>query len=129
MTNNDTLHSMIDHTDACSTDPYRDDDMHDMLQIATRDLLCIDDDDTIDMLAFRTALIDDFTNADPFIFPSLTTLNELRAALIALDTDSRSALCLDYSLCPMHRIDYCACFDDDDPECAAIRACFPNHDT
>ena len=40
-----------------------------------------------------------------------------------------SELCLGESLCPMHRVDYAICFDDDDPECAAIRAVFPAHDT
>lgn len=47
----------------------------------------------------------------------------------SLDIELRSRLLLDYSLCPMHRCDYAICFDDDDPDCAAIRACFPNHDT
>lgn len=43
--------------------------------------------------------------------------------------DALSQLCLDNSLCPMHQLDYAICFDDDDAECAAIRACFPSHDT
>lgn len=44
-------------------------------------------------------------------------------------TQTLSMLCLDFSLCPMHAYDYAICFDDDDPTCAPIRACFPNHDT
>lgn len=40
-----------------------------------------------------------------------------------------STTALDLSLCPMHFVDYAACFDDDMPDCAAIRACFPSHDT
>jgi hypothetical protein len=51
------------------------------------------------------------------------------ALLAALTRDERSALALDLSLCPLHLIDYAICFDDDDPDCAAIRDCFPNHDT
>jgi len=43
--------------------------------------------------------------------------------------DALSMLRLDYSLCPLHAIDYAICFDDDDPECAALRACFNSHDT
>lgn len=33
------------------------------------------------------------------------------------------------SLCPLHLRDYAICFDDEDPECAAIRAVHPGHDT
>lgn len=40
-----------------------------------------------------------------------------------------SMMMLDFSLCPMHAIDYAICFDDDHPDCAAIRATFPRHDT
>jgi hypothetical protein len=43
--------------------------------------------------------------------------------------DAISMLRLDYSLCPLHAIDYAICFDDDNPECAALRACFNSHDT
>lgn len=40
-----------------------------------------------------------------------------------------SELALAMSLCPVHFVDYAICFDDEDPECAVIRATFPNHDT
>jgi hypothetical protein len=38
-------------------------------------------------------------------------------------------LALDDSLCPMHFVDYCGCFDDDDPACRTIREIHPSHDT
>ena len=44
-------------------------------------------------------------------------------------TDDLTNLLLSLSLCPMHRIDYAICFDDESPECAAIRMIHPNHDT
>lgn len=49
--------------------------------------------------------------------------------ILALSRDAISDLALSYSLCPFHMIDYAICFDDDDDECAAIRDCFPSHDT
>jgi len=45
------------------------------------------------------------------------------------DRYSLSMLLLSHSLCPMHAIDYAICFDDDEPQCATIRAYFPCHDT
>jgi hypothetical protein len=41
----------------------------------------------------------------------------------------RTELALADSLCPMHFIDYAICFDDETPECAAIRSIHPSHDT
>lgn len=38
-------------------------------------------------------------------------------------------LLLSLSLCPMHERDYAICFDDEDPECAAIRETHPSHST
>lgn len=44
--------------------------------------------------------------------------------------DEISHWAIDMSLCPMHFCDWCSCFDDDDEECAQIRAIFPHsHDT
>lgn len=40
-----------------------------------------------------------------------------------------TALLLSLSLCPLHECDYAICFDDEDSECAAIRAVHPGHDT
>lgn len=47
----------------------------------------------------------------------------------SLDTDNLSMERLDWSLCPLHGRDYAICFDDEDPECEAIRECFPGHST
>lgn len=33
------------------------------------------------------------------------------------------------SLCPLHRVDYAICFDDQNLECAAIRTIHPSHDS
>jgi hypothetical protein len=38
-------------------------------------------------------------------------------------------LALSMSVCPLHRTDYASCFDDQDPECGAIRLIHPSHDT
>ena len=77
-----------------------------------------DDDDLCD--AIRIAMI---TNDDRPLPTDYAT--DLRL----LARDERSALALALSLCPLHMIDYAICFDDDDAECAAIRSCFPSHDT
>lgn len=36
---------------------------------------------------------------------------------------------LNLSLCPIHRIDYAICFDDQAYECAAVRHIHPSHDS
>ncbi len=77
----------------------------------------------------RTLLIDP---SDPDSESDAT--DALRALVATLEGDpfqrhDFSELLLDFSLCPMHRIDYAICFDDDDDECATIRAYFPDHDT
>lgn len=46
-----------------------------------------------------------------------------------LDRESLTDLTLSLSLCPIHFLDYAICFDDADPECAAIRRIHPSHDT
>lgn len=38
-------------------------------------------------------------------------------------------LALEFSLCPLHFVDYAICFDNEDEECAPIRAVHPCHDT
>jgi hypothetical protein len=45
------------------------------------------------------------------------------------DTESITEIALSLSLCPLHRIDYAICFDDNDAECAQIRLIHPNHDS
>lgn len=56
-------------------------------------------------------------------------LLELHTLLPTDDAAHLFELMLSYSICPMHHIDYAICFDDDDPECAAIRIAEPTHDT
>lgn len=84
----------------------------------------LDDDDT--SLLIRDLLIDDST-IDPDLDSPLA--QTMRDAIRLLDTHTLSLMRLDYSLCPLHAIDYAICFDDDDADCATIRSCFPNHDT
>lgn len=36
---------------------------------------------------------------------------------------------LAYSICPVHLRDYAICFDDQNPECVAVRLEHPEHDT
>lgn len=54
-------------------------------------------------------------------------IEEMRTSPYHRDTLSRVAL--DMSLCPLHFTDYAECFEDEEPECAAIREVFPGHDT
>lgn len=82
-----------------------------------RNMLCADDDDN---------------DADILADCESTRTLDLERCLLAirnLDTESRTTMMLEYSLCPLHRCDYASCFDDDDPECAAIRIIHPDHDT
>lgn len=66
--------------------------------------------------------------------PANATIADLRRALKTIIADPYSRdeltdLALADSLCPLHFIDYAACFDDDDDECAQIRTIHPSHDT
>jgi hypothetical protein len=80
------------------------------------------DDDDIDA-DIRNALM---TATDECTTPLADTI----ALMIdALDRDDLTTMRLAYSICPMHACDYAICFDDDEPECAAIRAMHPSHDT
>jgi len=100
-------------------DPYHADDAADLNAYALRDLLLdINDDNAHDAPDFDT------------MRDHLLALHE--HAALPHDESARqslSLLALDNSLCPMHMIDYAICFDDDDPDCAMIRAFFPSHDT
>lgn len=89
----------------------------------------LDDDD--ESFAIRQLLIDP---DDPItnIYTERAAATErprLLALIDDLSIDSRSLLMLSLSLCPLHATDYAICFDDADPECESIRACFPSHDT
>lgn len=89
----------------------------------------LDDDDA--STALRSLLIDPDDALDYIYTPraAATERPRLLALINDLTIDSRSMLMLSLSLCPLHATDYAICFDDDDDECAAIRACFPSHDT
>lgn len=88
-----------------------------------------------DLLIDRDATPSPMRDTDPFPLDAPDFIYDfIRAALRLADdapyiTDRMTALLLDNSLCPMHAIDYAICFDDDDPDCAAIRAIHPSHDT
>jgi hypothetical protein len=88
--------------------------------------LAIDDDDLSD--AIRDLLIapDD---ADQSHHPLADTIRLAITTLDDRDPQTTSMMRLANSLCPLHRCDYAICFDDDDPDCAAIRRCFPDHDS
>jgi hypothetical protein len=103
-------------------------------------ILALDDPSCDISIAFRSMLIDrddsDFSDF-PAAFPHIAAMRDALTAIDAriaypYDESNRqrlSMLLLDFSLCPMHCCDYAICFDDDDAECAAIRALFPSHDT
>jgi hypothetical protein len=97
---------------------------------AIRALLAHDDDDNTN-IAIRNLLIDRDDDLSDLYTPRPAEIERARflALIDSLDRDSLSTLALDLSLCPLHMIDYAICFDDDDPECAAIRTCFPAYDS
>lgn len=64
-----------------------------------------------------------------YITRSLTLIAPLLMHAMHFDRDTLTQLALDHSLCPLHFIDYAICFDDDNPDCAAIRMIHPDHDT
>lgn len=106
------LRSLIDHTPACNTDPYREDDAHDLALADLRDILCGGGDFDLDD-------------------PQSTVSHELITIVRAMrdtDRDGLSALALELSVCPIHFVDYAICFDDDNPECYPVRMAFPSHD-
>lgn len=72
--------------------------------------------------------LDDTYDADDSTYDFIRSLLDTIIAA-PYQTQRLSMLALDHSLCPMHFIDYAICFDDDDDECATIRAYFPDHDT
>lgn len=93
------------------------------------------DNDYASMI-FRIMLCDDIDDAfspdddyaQSFInafAPIFDLLNQSKPSMIQY----RSLLCLDHSLCPIHRCDYAFCFDDENDECAQIRATFPLFDS
>ena len=110
------INALTTHTNECAaqTDSYAPDDAHDLNSASFRDLLIdLDTDNEHDA-------------------PDFDELRDLLESLFADEyaRDCISHLALDYSLCPLHLIDFAICFDDDDPDCAQIRTIFPySHDT
>lgn len=94
--------------------------------VASIDSYCRDEDFEQDV---REMLINE--NSLPIEPASgrILDLQRVQIALDALDTEAMTSLLLQHSLCPIHRVDYAICFDDDDPECAQVRAIHPGHDT
>lgn len=96
------------------------------------DLLALTDDDAFDL---RMMIIDHRsfdTNATLFAANEIADTmhhDDMLDAIHSLDRESLTTLALHHSLCPLHLIDYAICFDDADPECAAIRTIHPTHDT
>lgn len=103
----DAIHAAITALDA-TTDHFA--------SLAIRDAIINDDDDDLRAIS-----------ADYDIAPH--SLRPILDAILSLSTDDLSLLRLSFSLCPIHNIDYAICFDDDNPNCAQIRAAFPSHDT
>ena len=118
----DAIHALINHTPDCSTDAYRADDIHDAFQTIARELLCDIDLSFHDL--DKTAPINLYRDQFDAIHDAICTILDDEHS-----RDDLSELLLSFSLCPMHFTDYAICFDDDDEECIAIRACFPSHDT
>lgn len=100
---------------------------------ALRAMLDADDESAAldNFLAIRALLIDrDDTLLDLYTDRIAPTIRDSIIALIdALPRTELTLLAYDLSLCPLHMRDYAICFDDDDDECAAIRAILPDHDT
>lgn len=94
-----------------------------------------DDDDSDAILMIRDAMIND--PATPNELRALAADYDYRAidlipildAILSLSTDDLTAFRLSLSICPLHAIDYAICFDDDNPNCAQIRAIHPSHDS
>jgi hypothetical protein len=121
--------------DAITEPPYYSDEI-DLANEMMRDLLITDDDYHPLSLDFDYYTDDELARS--YRLPADFDIRALAAELAACLDAARashyhihdlSLMRLEYSLCPMHHCDYAACFDDDDPECANIRALFPSHDT
>ena len=104
--------------DCDHTDPIRPDCIHDLRARDIRALLIDDTDDDLES-----------PDADTLRDHILALREHAELPHDESATTALSMLALDFSLCPMHMIDYAICFDDDDPDCATIRAFFPSHDT
>ena len=118
------LHAIDMLTRPCDNcPPIRDDHPHDHFSHALRDLL-IDRDYTPLPSANDSIIADTPAYAYDTLRPLLATIDDY-----PYSRDDLTTMLLDNSLCPLHAIDYAICFDDDDPDCAAIRMIHPSHDT
>lgn len=100
------------------------------IQITADPAVAGDDDFSLD---YRSLLIEDdaAVEAAGRMTPLLRELAGLLAVIRADPYEGRewlTAQLLDYSLCPLHGCDYAICFDDENPECDAIRRVHPMHD-
>lgn len=91
--------------------------------------------DLIALLELRMLIIDaEIAYHFPYDAMNINPLNRPNDAYPPMtfripQTELMTEYRLSDSLCPLHHCDYAACFDDDDPECAAIRLIHPSHDT
>lgn len=88
--------------------------------------------DLLTLLELRLLLIDAEIEYDTPIHPYRPHTHDdayLAPTFRFAQTEMMTEYRLSDSLCPLHHIDYAACFDDDDPECAPIRLIHPSHDT
>lgn len=87
-----------------------------------RDMLIYMNDDHFDLRNFLTS--PDCQSTRYF------DLRRAHAIISMMLRDTLTQLLMNYSLCPLHRVDWAICFDDQDPTCDQIRSIFPSsHDT
>lgn len=98
------------------------------IEIEIEDIMMRDDDAIIIFIMMLCDDIDELMHNDQYsrdiinaFIPIFDMINQPESSMIQY----RSILCLKNSICPIHRCDYAICFDDDDDECAQLRAAFP----
>ena len=131
------IDALTEHTDTCDKDPNSRWDAHDHAVNIERELLIRLQDNGIDDAELRDLIDDDdpaiYTEQLPFevarwlrdLWNSLLNLSDDRPEI----TEHITMRALSHSLCPAHFVDYAICFDDEDPDCAQIRAIHPCHDS
>ena len=102
------------------------------IEIEIENIMMRDDDAIIIFIMMLCDDIDELMNDDQYsrdiinaFIPIFDMINQPESSMIQY----RSILCLENSICPIHRCDYAICFDDDDDECAQLRAAFPLYDS
>jgi hypothetical protein len=85
-----------------------DDESHDELHNAIRDLIIMHRDDDIDDEIAQLAI-------------SPETARSLLTLIKSLDLNELTTIALTLSLCPIHLIDDEICADDESPDCAFLR--------